>query len=178
MHPGRVEIRVFAPQQPVRFISACLSGKIDALQGLWPDSPKRFICSGSELFPQMTFEHYGIHDGDSIIALPRDDPPSRSNAVLWLAITRDESGFDECVRSIVDPATSREAGRLRDLHSTKIEERSRLFIKMCSQYVQRERDARSGHVTVLSRHSPISPSTKPLPMLWDVNSTQPCVPTA
>jgi hypothetical protein len=117
----------------------------------------------------MTFEHYGIHDGDSIIVLPREVSSSISRVNLWLSLTRGDSIFNDCVRSIVDPATSGEAARLRDLHMTRIERRPRAFMKICTQCLQGEADGRSRLATVIPEPSPISPSTNALPIVWTAN---------
>ena len=69
---GRVELIICAPHQPVRLISAKLTGQIKSLQILWPSSPKKFVFNGSILNSDMTFDFYGIKNGDTIIALSND----------------------------------------------------------------------------------------------------------
>ena len=69
---GRAELLICSPHQPIRVISARLSGQVSALQILWPNHPKRFIYNGMQLVETKTFLYYGINDGDSIIALPKN----------------------------------------------------------------------------------------------------------
>jgi hypothetical protein len=161
---GRAELKICCPHQPVRFISARLSGEIRALQSLWPGAPKRFIFNGSELSEAMTFEFYGIHDGDSIIALPIDGGDSVYATTHWLNLTRDSENFNEALRYMLDPATAGEAARLRDLHLMRLERRPRSFVRFFSPAGIGERERpRSDSSTVLGL-PPKSPSVDALPI--------------
>ena len=121
MDPSRVELKICSPHQPVRLISARLSGQIKALQTLWPNSRKRFIYNGQELIESMTFNFYRIKEGDSIIALPADEAESVYSTNQWLNLTRDSENFNDCMRWMLDQRTAGEAARLRDLHIMKME---------------------------------------------------------
>ena len=87
--PGRVELKICSPHQPVRLVTARLTGQIMALQTLWPAARKRFIFNGAELINSKTFGFCGIKDGDSIIALPTDQTESVFSTQQWLSLTRD-----------------------------------------------------------------------------------------
>jgi hypothetical protein len=164
--PGRVELKICSPHQPVRFISARLSGQIRALQCLWRGSPKRFIFNGVELLEENTFEFYGIRDGDSIVALPIDDRDPINGTSQWLSLTRDSESFNESLRWMLDPATSGEAARLRDLQLMRLEGRPRAIMKMCAPAGSEEgRVPRTDSSTVLGL-PPKSPSVDALPMEW------------
>jgi hypothetical protein len=161
--PDQAELKICCPHQPVRFISACLSGDIGALQSLWPGAPKRFIFNGSELSEAMTFEFYGIHNGDSIIALPLDGRDSVYATAHWLHLTRDSENFNEALRYMLDPATAGEAARLRDVHLMRLERRPRAFARFSSRAVMVEPERpRSDSSTVLGL-APKSPSVDALP---------------
>ena len=91
--PGRVELIICSPHQPVRLISAKLTGQIKSLQRLWPNSQRKFIFNGSELTPEMTFDYYGIKSGDSIIALPVDRQDNYTTTSRWITQINDPSPY-------------------------------------------------------------------------------------
>jgi hypothetical protein len=163
----KVELKVCSPYQPVRLISARLSGQIGALQTLWPSAPKRFIFNGLELLNGMTFDFYGIQDGDSIVALPLDHGESIYGTSSWLNATRDAEAFNEALKWMLDPVTSNEAARLRDLHLMRLERRPKGLIKMYSPLLAREQSERSPAIAARIPCAPaLAPSTEPLPELW------------
>jgi hypothetical protein len=160
----RVELKVCTPHQPVRLISARLSGQIRALQSLWPAAPKKFIFNGLELLEGMTFDFYGIRDGDSIVALPIE----QSDAVnQWIILTRDHEGFNESLRWMLDPATAGEAARLRDLHLMRLDRRPRVLMKMYSPLMDDESPHGYHDAINLAYEPPRRPSTEALPTPWD-----------
>ena len=161
--PGRVELKICSPHRPVRIITARLSGQIKALQGLWEDR-KRFIFNGVELIESMTFDFYGIKDGDSIIALPADQAVFSTHQ--WLNLTRDSDTFNDCMRWMLDPRTNGEASRLRDLHMLKMERRSKLFMRMCAPFACEDTRASAIPAANTTYSSATAPSTEALPVLW------------
>lgn len=165
----RVEVKVCAPQEPVRLISARLTGQIKALQGLWPESPKRFIFNGVELVENMTFQFYEIGDGDSIIALPAEQGDSVFSTQQWLSLTRDSDNFNNSMRWMLDPRTSNEASRLRDLHLMKMERKRKVFMRMCAPFVNEGTAASSVGSTNTSYDAASEPSTEALPVFWAVD---------
>jgi hypothetical protein len=165
----RVELKVCLPHQPVRLISARLTGPVGALQTLWPEAPKRFIFNGLELLHGMTFDFYGIRDGDSIVALPLGHGESIYGTSSWLNATRDIEAFNEALKWMFDPATSDEAARLRDLHLMRLERRPKGLVKMYSSLLAREESNRSPPIALRISYAPaLAPSTEPLPELWAV----------
>jgi hypothetical protein len=170
--PERVEIRIISPQHPVRSVSVRLSGQIQALQSLWPDSPKKFICGGIELMQEMTFAQSGIRKGEAIIALPLCSKSPIADASLWLNLTRDHTCFNECMQWMLDTRTSGEAARLRDLRLMKMDRRPRVFMKMCSHFLQTDTQTQWGDATTIPGQSLLSPSTEALPIFWNVSCPQ------
>lgn len=174
----RVELKICTPHKPVRMVSARLSGEIKSLQCLWPaDSPKKFIFNGSELLENQTFESYGISDGDSIIAVPADQKDTLFSTSQWLNLTRDNESFNDCMRWMLDPATSGEAARLRDLHLMKMERRPRVFMRMCASYMQEEEENRGLKWTKKDYPIATEPMTDPLPFDWFESQIEQEVPT-
>ncbi|OHS98671.1 hypothetical protein TRFO_34849 [Tritrichomonas foetus] len=125
MEERRVEINICSPHQPVRAISAKLSGYVSALQVLFPSQKKVFIFNGSFLDENSTFAETGLVDGDSIIALG-----SKDEKYQWLNLTKDRDEFSDMVRTMLDPRTANEAARIRDLHMMRIEGKPRVFSKL------------------------------------------------
>ena len=165
--PGRVELKICSPHQPVRLVTARLTGQIMALQTLWPaPARKRFIFNGVELLESNTFESYGIKDGDSIIALPADQTDSIITTHQWLNLTRDSDTFNDCMRWMLDPRTSGEAARLRDLHRMKMARRPKLFMRMCAPFVGEETRSNSLPAANTSYANATGPSTAALPVAW------------
>jgi hypothetical protein len=169
---GRVELKIFSPHQPVRFISARSSGQIQALQTLWPNAPKMFIFSGLELAQEMTFDDYGMRDGDALVALPIGDKEKTSRSSMWMALTREYENFNECVRWILSPTTSAESARLRDLHRMTVEDRQWMPRATKSRHSDREPYSPASNLTMISYDAPLSPMTSPLPVLWDTSEPQ------
>ena len=171
---SRIELLVCSPHQPVRVISARVTGQISALQSLWPESPKRFIYNGNQLHETMTFNFYGIRDGDSIIALPKYQF-NDLKCSQWMCLSRDYDSFNEYMKWMVDPRTSDEAARIRDLHIMKMEKRPRAYIKMRYPMFE-ENDSKTDTNAIfqkiektnldLSQNKSDAPSEEPLPVLW------------
>jgi hypothetical protein len=160
----RAELRVFCPHQPVRFISARLTGQISGLHVLWPGIQKTFIFGGIKLSETMTFAEYGIRDGDSIIALSETESPETG---LWISLTRDRDSLNETMQWMLDPGTSAEAARLRDLHMTRVEQRPRVYDRFCATFAAPEARTRPARGTKIATEAPRSPSPDALPLLWN-----------
>jgi hypothetical protein len=122
----------------------------------------------------MTFDYYGIREGDSIIALPERDAGRPSDTNLWMSLTRDHENLNECMRWMLDPSTSGEAARLRDLHMIKMEHRPRAFARMCSAFQQSKGHGNSIGETKISSERPKFPSTDALPASWSIDEGSPC----
>jgi hypothetical protein len=121
----------------------------------------------------MTFNDYGVREGDSIIALSKEDSSSFDNVNLWISLTRDHEAFNECICSMLNPETSGEAARLRDLHLTRMESMPRPFARMCTPFLNQYTEAVMSPPTILSSQSPRSPSEEALPVPWDLADVQP-----
>jgi hypothetical protein len=156
---GRVELKVYFPQQPLRLISARRSSQIRSLHCLWPSSPKRYIFNGFELLEEKTFESYDIRNGDLIIAFPRESP----GIFQWIALTRDHELFNESLKWVLDPETADEAARLRDLQLWKLEHRPRNFVRL---YAPFEEKPHATQVTVIGK-PPTEPCCERMPVKWD-----------
>ena len=165
----RVDLLVCTPCQPVRMISAKLSGQISSLQSLWPENPKKFIYNGIELHEKMTFDFYGIRNGDSIIALPQDQNQNIFYKSQWINLTKDSDSFKESMNWIINPNTASEASRLRDLHMMKMENRPRGFNGLCTILSNNEQTKTKEIELKIKYVTPQKPSTKPLPILWETD---------
>jgi hypothetical protein len=161
--PARVELRVCSPHQPVRLISARRSGQVGSLQCLWPSAPKRFIFNGLELREGQTFGSYGIRDGDLIIAVPQGD----DGVHRWMALTRDHESINEALRWVLDPKTAGEAARLRDLQLWRLEQRPRLFAKLCLPFNGDGAEGGRAVDTTVLADAPAQPCCEKLPVGWE-----------
>jgi hypothetical protein len=135
------------------------------LQTLWPSAPKRFIFNGLELLEGMTFDFYGIRDGDSIIALPREQQ-SIVRTTQWIAMTRDIENFNEALKWMLNPKTSAEASRIRDLHLMKAEQRPRMLMRLCATIDEDDESSRSSCPPTVIAPPPDAPAREPLPVDW------------
>lgn len=163
---GRVELIICAPHQPVRLISAKLTGQIKSLQMLWPSSPKKFVFNGSILNSDMTFDFYGIKNGDTIIALSNDLQENYAMTSRWITLTRDSENLSDSIKSMIHPRTAREASRLKDLHLMKIERKPKLFIKLCAPFLEEETESKVDQSTLFLPDQATEPSTSALPVFW------------
>jgi hypothetical protein len=166
----RVELRIFSPCDPVRFISARLSAPVGALRVLNPDSPRRFIYGGTEMTDDVTFAEYGIQDGDTILALPLEENDNRTDRDTWVRLSRDQTAFSDSVRWIQDPNMCREAARLRDLRNMKMDRRSSTFWRMCRPFLQSEKEKSEYDMSTITYDglkSRDSPCTEALPIFWN-----------
>lgn len=162
----RVELIVCSPHQPVRLISAKLAGQIRSLQRLWPNSPKKFIFNGSILAPEMTFDFYGIRNGDTIIALSKESHENYTTTGRWITLTRDNENFSESIKSMIHPRTAREASRLKDLHLMKLERKPKLFMKLCEPFIEKDTESKVEQSTLFLPDQATEPSTSALPVFW------------
>ena len=164
--PDRIEVRICSPHQPIRLISARLSGQIKSLGTLWP-SKRIFIFNGFELLEEKTFEFYGIRTGDSIIALPINLHGLDYCASQWMKLTSDSESFNDHMTWMLDPNTSGEAARLRDLHVMRIERILRGFSKLGkAQFLECETLSTPGETKVDYKRQE-KPNTEALPVCWD-----------
>jgi hypothetical protein len=122
----------------------------------------------------MTFDYYGIREGDVIVALPEGETRRPSVMNLWINMTRDQENVRELIRWMLDPTTSGEAARLRDLHMIKAEQRPRSFAKVCSTFQQANRQGSTIGQTTISSERPQFPSTDALPAVWSFDDDAPC----
>jgi hypothetical protein len=162
----RIELKICSPHQPVRIVSARLSGKIQALQSLWPSNPRKLIFNGHELLDAMTFESYGIRDGDSIVALPVDPNESVYRTNHWLSLTRDCESFNEALEWMLNPRTSLEAARLRDVHHLRAENMPRTFARWVAPLAGRGERSPATPSSRVDYAPPTEPAAEALPVPW------------
>lgn len=173
----RVELLICTPHQPVRKVSARLSGHVRALQILWQNSPKKFIYNGQELMETMTFSFYGIKDGESIIALPKIE--LNDDLECWKKVSMNRTEFNELVRSMTNPKTSREMARLRDLRFIGIEKKKHVYHKLSKAFEEdnfdsisfSEKDSfrkidQNNNDNLILESNLFAPSEDALPILW------------
>lgn len=124
---NRVEVVICSPHQPIRVVSAKTSGRIAALQTLWPDIPKRFIYDGMELIEGKTFEFYRIQNGDSILAISKSENDQTFD--WWKKISNEQTELNDLVRAMTNHSMSGEMSRIRDLRMMQIESKSTFYHK-------------------------------------------------
>lgn len=164
-----MEIGVCSLGKPIRLVSARITGKIKALQGLWPGAKKKFIFDGSQLEEHMTFEYYRIKDGDTIVALDYEETDNGEfdfARARWMNITRDTDAFNGYIKSIFDPRTSGESARLRDLLMLRMEGRTKAMQRMCAPFTDAKIKHRTQLVVPESLSVPRTMSSDELPALW------------
>jgi hypothetical protein len=162
---ARIEIRICAPLESIRVVSVRCSVEISSLQTLWP-SPRRFIFKGLELNDTLTFYSCGIADGDAVIALPKCEVEQGHPTSHWLNLTRDQEGFNDSMRYLIDDRTSSEAARLRDLTLMRLHDKPRAFLKVCAPYLTRYSSPDPTSHTDTVYRSAVEPSTEALPCCW------------
>lgn len=174
----RVELLICTPHQPVRKVSARLSGHVRALQILWQNSPKKFIYNGQELSETMTFSFYGIKDGESIIALPKIE--LNDSLECWKKVSMNRLEFNDLVKSMTNPKTSREVARLRDLRFIGIEKKLHVYHKLKKAFEEdnfenihfddkdsfRKIDQNNNDGHLILESNLFAPSEDALPILW------------
>jgi hypothetical protein len=87
------------------------------------------LFNGEILMDSVTFQMYGIHDRDAIVAVRR--VAQSLDVSHWLSITRDSEAFQDRIRFFFNEQTSRELGRISDVAMLRIERRPRMFRRMC-----------------------------------------------
>jgi hypothetical protein len=126
----------------------------------------RYIFKGTEISPQMSFEHYGIQDGDPMIVLPIDGGCDIRSCSACIAATRDEDDLKETLKWMLDPRTGPEVARLRDIEVYRAEGRPKCH---------RARQFTFGPVigrthrplqTKIDYQEACAPTTEALPVIW------------
>ena len=168
-HDHRVELNICTPHQPVRVISAKLSGHVSALQCLFPGQKKIFIFNGSFVNENSTFAELGLRSGDSIVAL-NPSSTKQDDLIQWISMTKDKEDFSDLVKQMLNPKTSAEASRLRDLHLMRMESNRRIYMKLKKPYIKCVHEGKcpclNMKLSVLTNNDAIAPSTEALPILW------------
>jgi hypothetical protein len=80
-----------------------------------------------------------------------------------MAITRDHENFNESMKWLLDPKTSGEAARLRNLQLWKIEQRP-MLMKLCTQLDGNRGDAGRPFAGTVLGDSPTAPCCEKLPV--------------
>ena len=133
-----------------------------AFHAIFPNQQKVYIYTGEILNPLLTFEDYGFTNTDSVVVLDAKATEIRS----WMQITKDNEDFSEVMRSAINPKTTLESARLRDLRNVRSENRRKSFVQM----------QRIVNTPVRTNSAPIFPPPKieyqkicqeaPLPIAW------------
>jgi hypothetical protein len=83
----------------------------------------------------------------------------------WISVTRDSDSFNDSLQWMLNPNTTGESARLRDLHFLNIERRPRVLLKMSATFAK-EQSAAQSPALVMDYSMPTRPSCQPLPVPW------------
>jgi hypothetical protein len=161
---SRIELRIFCPLEPIKMVSVRCGCQIGSLQSLWP-APRRILFNGLELDERMTFEWYGVQDGDALVVVSRSDCDF-PHACAWINLSRDREGFNDSIQWIVDIRTANESARLRDLRQIRFDHNARAFQRLSLGFLQTQLPAGETDPSDIDYAPPPAPSTSALPVLW------------
>jgi hypothetical protein len=162
---ARLRLRIFCPMQPLKMVSVRRDSQISSLHKLWASS-RRFVFHGMELDDLMTFESYGLQDGDSLVAISPSESGS-SEATPWITVTRGVEGSNESLRWRLDFRTAREFARLRDLAFTRSHWNPKAFPKFSRSLREPPHSAVLQAPLQLDYPPAIAPSAT-LPASWEL----------
>ena len=103
---------------------------VSVLLSHFPSSNRvEFVHNGNCLNKEKSFSDQGIEANDSIIAV---FTPSESNR--WCNVTKDGTDFSKKIEMALNPRTTNESARIRDLHISKFEGKRRGLLKMIKTF--------------------------------------------
>ena len=167
----KISMVVYFPGKWVFKASVSKFASIKELKGLLPDKSVSFVYDGNLLIDSHTFSFYGIKNGDILIVIKSTDNNFLNQK--WIAYSKENDTFNERINSIINPQTTNEVVRLRDLQMSRIERKPKTFRKLCQTATNFETKFNNNRLLEvnISNTPPINPSTSPLPIFWGKNTT-------
>lgn len=172
----KISTIVYFPGKWVFRANVTLGATLRDLRCLLPEKNVSFILKGRVLSDSCTFKAYGIHNNDVLIV----SYPNQAHiaSMKYSSPLHESDSISERINNIVNPHTTTEVVRLRDLQMARLERRPKTFRKMCFTIQNSESKTNFSSEANLKSVIPTipleKPSTEPLPMLWGLS--QPAVP--
>jgi hypothetical protein len=109
--PSSINLIVYSPHRFAARLTVSPLTMISELRSRFPIGSSHFVCNGEILMDTMTFAFYHIREMEVIVVVPG----SVSEAQKWMPVTEDSDSLSEKVQFILNPRTSVEIARLKDL---------------------------------------------------------------
>ena len=159
---------VYYPNNWVYRANVLRSASIRDLRVLLPDQSVEFILHGTKLTDSSTFAFCGIKNNDILFVI-KNSP----NSVLdqkWINMTRESDVLNDRFSCILNPKTTSEAIRLRDMQLSRLERKPRAYRKLCAAALNI--DGKSSFGTddskpfIIPKTKLEKPMSTPLPVFW------------
>jgi hypothetical protein len=165
MTSDRMKLRVCAVKTGICEVIVNPTGPVSVLATLFPGKCPTFIHRGQILCGSMSFEFYGIKDGEAIIAMLGTE--TTFDLPRWSSITQD-AAFNDKVALLLDSGMKRSTARLRDVAFLKFQNRPRQFRRWCFNALSQSgapSHVCAGRGQTIVGHADC-PCIEPLPVSW------------
>lgn len=167
----RITLKIRVSESSTKFVIVRASQTVGVLNSLFENEERCFVFNEQILLNCMSFGFYNLCDNDTILAYPIPVfSPYRD-----IAFTN-YGNMSYMMQMVAASHSLPELARLRDLHLTRIERRTKSFRRYCHLSTDYENNLQDKapvkHDTVIKNSE--MPSVDPLPICWsEVTETAP-----
>jgi hypothetical protein len=165
----KIQIVMYYPGRWAYRAKVSLDAHIGDLREVVPDLKVKFVFNGIILNEVMKFRLYGMKDNDLIIVV--DDYDSMNYKRRFEAFSKYSETFTENVFNIINPHTSRETARIRDIQLSKLDRKPKSFRRVVKNQLKiMNRDVFRPLEPLNIPEKSLNPSTLPLPCFWSTKN--------
>lgn len=172
----QISLILYYPGKWVITVHMNPSSTIGSLKSLVKENDVLFIHDGEYLIESFPASFYNIKDGETLVIVSsKEYDPSQNK---WHQITRDKESFNEKINSVLNPVTSDQAARIRDLQMLRIEKKSKMFYKLINSTLKENDTMYTNTKIPMNLQIPTKPLTvskDPLPLFWNTKPQTKCV---
>ena len=141
------------------------SARIGDLKKLLPDLKVNFVLNGVILNEEMSFGFYYVKANDVMIVVNKCDYANKKNK--FATYSNENESFTESVFNIINPKTSKESVRIRDIQLAKLDRKPKVFRKVVKTQLEyfNQSPAKQCIPSIIPSKSSV-PSVEPLPCFW------------
>ena len=138
---------------------------IGDLKKLLPDMKVNFVLNGVVLNEEMNFGFYYVKANDVVIVVNNYDYARKENK--FAIYSNENESFTESVFNIINPQTSKESIRIRDLQLAKLDRKPKAFRKVVKTQLEYFNQSPVKQcITSIIPSKSSRPSVEPLPCFW------------
>jgi len=164
-------IFVCIPSECIKKVKVFSKMRVCQLNSLFPSPNKSYFYKGIILDENNTLSFYNIHSESNIFAIPKNESHSLVDLSRFRNLHHNYDDLSESIRYAMIDETKVESARLRDLQLTRIEGKTRQFVKICKsclEGIEQHQKLEKPQSLITNFGSLSAPSKEPLPAFWTV----------